>query len=69
MRMTGVAAVIVITVRMRVRMAVSVTDNVPVILRRRSHHPILRKSRCGTQPSERYVGLIGQFDTSRPRID
>jgi len=65
--MAGVAAVI--AVRMRVRMAVSVTDNVPVILSRRSHHPILRKSERGTQPGERYVGLIGQFDTSCPRID
>lgn len=65
--MAGVAAVI--TVRMRVRMAMGVTENLPVILRRRSHHPILRKSPCGTQRGERYVGLIGQFDTSRPRID
>ena len=65
--MTGVAAVI--AVRMRVRVSMAVTENLPVILRRRSHHPILRKSQCGTQHGERCVGLIGQFDTSRPRID
>ena len=65
--MAGVASVVI--VRVRVPVAVGMTENLPVILRRRSHHPILRKSRCGTQHGERCVGLIGQFDTSRPRID
>lgn len=65
--MSRVTAVII--VRMGVRVAVGMTENLPVILRRRSHHPILRKSQRGTQHGERWVGLIGQFDTSRPRID
>ena len=67
MRVAGVAAVF--TVGMRVGVAVGVTENLPVIVGRRSHDPILRMSQRGAQHgSVTCEGLLGNLTLPVPEL-